>query len=63
MNGWHRLWVAMSLIYLLFISLFTWIIYPTRNQLHENWYSDLYNFAKKNASEETLLPKMQSILS
>lgn len=36
-NGWNRLWVLIAFIYLLPVVFFTWLIFPTQNNLYKDW--------------------------
>lgn len=37
LNGWQRLWIVFSLIYLAIIILFTWTTWPTKKQIENLW--------------------------
>ncbi len=46
LNGWQRLWVVLSAIYLAIVIVFTWSSWPTRRQVENSWVYDLINVIK-----------------
>lgn len=41
-NGWQRLWILTSMIYLLLIVILKWDAFPTSNDIYAEWYNALY---------------------
>jgi hypothetical protein len=46
LNGWQRLWVVLSALYLAIVIVFTWSSWPTRRQIDNSWVYDLINATK-----------------
>jgi hypothetical protein len=47
LGGWYRLWVVISLIYLLIVSLFAWLDWPKQSKIEKIWAYDLINVIKE----------------
>lgn len=46
LNGWQRLWIIVSVIYLLLVVLFTWISWPTAKEIESSWLYSLIEATK-----------------
>ncbi|GEM_PF-1743180 len=46
LNGWQRLWVLVSIIYLIPVVFITLSALPTKNQIYQEWYYEIFRYAK-----------------
>lgn len=46
LNGWQRLWVVLSAIYLAIVIVFTWSSWPTKRQIENSWVYSLITATK-----------------
>lgn len=52
LNGWHRLWVLIAILYLAVIIAINWSSFPTKNHIYKDWYLELCNLTGQNPDEE-----------